>query len=295
MSLSLTLSKIRNRQSGFSLIEFITVIVILSIVSMLGAGFVITSIQSYDRAAQRSQLIGTGRQALERISRQLRASLPYSLRLSNDASGLCVEFMPVVAGGNYIGPDYDSNGSVDQEELPTAANGAVPASAYNVITAPFNTNMGSPIHLTVGGMSATEIYTAASPSAREEIGAIGTTAIVAVPLNSAHQFVRESINDRFYILDDPGRFCITGNQLFFYDNYILPTDGLISIANGQPAGSNASLLADNIGDLTGIVPFQLSGATQDRNAVINITIPFTSADGQETIELKQAIMIRNVP
>jgi MSHA biogenesis protein MshO len=295
MSTFPTILKYQTRQSGFSLIEFITVIVILSIVSMLGAGFVITSIQSYDRVAQRSKLIGSGRQALERITRQLRASLPYSLRLSNDASGLCVEFMPVVAGGNYIGPDYDTNGSVDQEELPTAANGAAPGLAYNVITAPFNTNIGSAVHLTVGGMSATEIYTAANPSAREEIGAIGTTAIVTVPLNGAHRFVRESINDRFYILDDPGRFCITGNQLFYYDNYTLPTDGLISIANGQPAGSNASLLADNIGDLTGIVPFQLSGATQDRNAVVNITIPFTSTDGQETIEQKQAIMIRNVP
>ena len=131
-----TILKYRTRQSGFSLIEFITVIVILSIVSMLGAGFVITSVQSYDRVAQRSKLIGSGRQALERITRQLRASLPYSLRLSGDASGLCVEFMPVVGGGNYIGPDYDSNGSIDQEELPTMANGAVPGLAYDVITAP---------------------------------------------------------------------------------------------------------------------------------------------------------------
>lgn len=282
-------------QSGFTLIEVITVVVILSIVTVLGSNFVATSVESYDRAQQRSQLINRARQSIERITRQLRASLPHSLRLSNDASGLCIEFMPVTGGGNYLGPDYDINGSVDQEELPDVDNGAVPGAAYAVITAPFDLNIGGVQHLTVGAMAATELYTAANPSSREEIGAIGATAIVSVPLNSAHRFMRNSINKRFFILDDPGRFCITGNQLFFYNDYGMPVDGLSDIANGQPGGSTASLLVDNIGDLTGITPFQLSTATQDRNTVVRITIPFSSRDGDETVELKQSVMIRNVP
>lgn len=285
----------RSVQLGLTLIELITVIVILSIVALLGMGFVIQSVQSYDRAQQRAKLIHRGRQAIERITRQLRASSPYSLRLSNDASGRCIELMPVIAGGNYIGPDYDTDGAVDQEELPTVDNGAVPGAAYDVITAPFDTNVGSAVHFTAGAMSAAEIYTAANPSSREEVGAIGVTAVVSVPLNGAHQFLRNSINERFYILDDPGRFCITGSQLFFYSNYTFPTDGMTTIANGQPGGSTASLLADNIGDLTGITPFQLSGATEERNTIVDITIPFSSQDNVETVELRQSVMIRNVP
>ena len=144
-------------------------------------------------------------------------------------------------------------------------------------------------------MAASELYTAANPSSREEIGAIGATAIVSVPLNGAHRFMRNSINKRFFILDQPVRFCISGTQLYYYDNYGMPVDGLSDIANGQPGGSTASLLADNIGDLSAITPFQLSTATQDRNAVIKITIPFDSRDGRETVELKQSVMIRNVP
>lgn len=283
------------KQPGFTLIEVITVVVILSIVTVLGSNFVAISVESYDRVQQRSKLINRARQAVERITRQLRASLPYSLRLSNDGSGLCIEFMPVTGGGNYLGPDYDADGIADQEELPDSGNGAVPGAAYAVITAPFDINIGASQHLTVGAMAATELYSAAVPSSREEIGAIGATAIVSVPLNGAHRFIRNSINKRFFVLDNPGRFCITGSQLFFYDSYGMPTDGLSDIANGQPGGSTASLLADNVGDLTGITPFQISTATEDRNSVVSITIPFSSRDGKETVELKQSVMIRNVP
>lgn len=286
---------VRKRHLGFTLIEIITVIVILSIVTILGSSFVVQTVESYDRVQQRSQLINRGRQAVERLTRQLRAALPNSLRLSNDGSGMCIEFMPVTGGANYIGPDYDANGIADQEELPTVDNGAVPGAAYAVITAPFDLNIGVAQHFTAGVMSASELYTAANPSSREEVGAMGSTAIVSVPLNTAHQFMRNSINQRFFILDNPGRFCIVGNQLFYYDNYTMPTDGLTDITNGQPAGASASLLADNIGDLTGITPFQLSAATQERNAVISITIPFATRDGSETLELKQSVMIRNVP
>jgi MSHA biogenesis protein MshO len=283
------------KRSGFTLVEVITVVVILSIITVLGSNFVATSVESYDRVQQRSKLVNRGRQAMERITRQLRSALPYSIRLSSDASGLCIEFMPMTGGGNYLGPDYDADGIVDQEELPDSSNGVLPSAAYSVITAPFDINVGTSRYLTVGAMAATELYSAAIPSSREEIGAIGVSAIVSIPLNGAHRFMRNSINKRFFVLDDPGRFCVTGSQLFFYDGYGMPTDGLSGIANGAPSGSTASLLADNISDLTGITPFQISAATQDRNSVVTVTIPFGSRDGDETIELKQSVMIRNVP
>lgn len=277
-------------QHGFSLIELITVIVILSIVTVLGSNFVVTSVDSYDRTQQRSKLINEGRQAIERITRQLRTALPNSLRV-DPTNGLCVEFIPVTGGGSYIGPDY-LVGGMSQQELPTVANGAVPPGAYSVTTAPFDLNIGNALYFTTGAMSVSELYTAANPSSRAAIGAVGSTGIVNIPLASPHRFLRNSINKRFFILDDPGRFCVTANQLVYYDNYGVPAGGF---SNGQPVGSTTSLLADNIGDLTGITPFQLSTATQEYNTVVNITIPFSSRDSSETVQLKQSVMIRNVP
>lgn len=276
-------------QAGFTLIEVITVVVILSIVAVIGSNFIVETVESYDRAQQRSKLIHRGRQAVERISRQLRSALPHSLRSSNDGSGLCIEFMPVVGGGNYLGPDYDNDGAADSEELPTVDNGAIPAAAYAVITAPFDLNLGAAQYLSVGIMAATELGNLTT------IGAIGAAGITSVPLGGAQIFNRNSINKRFFILDNPSRFCITGTQLFYYDNYGLINIGVAGIANGQPGGASASLLSDHIGDLTGITPFLVSTSTEDRNTVVHMTIPFSSRDGKETVELKQSVMVRNVP
>lgn len=281
---------VADAQRGLSLIELVTVLVILSIVAVLGTNFIVTSVESYDRAQQRSKLINGGRQAIERITRQLRTALPHSLRL-DIANGLCIEFIPVTGGGSYLGPDY-TVGGIAQDELPSVANGAVPPGAYAVRTAPFDLNIGAAQYFTAGAMAASEVYGAGNPSSSAAISAIGASGITSVSLANAHRFLRNSINRRFYVLDSPGRFCATGNQLLYYGNYGMPGGGF---SNGQPAGATASLLADNLGNLTGITPFLLSTATQDHNTVVSITLPFASRDGSETVQLKQTVMIRNVP
>jgi MSHA biogenesis protein MshO len=53
-------------QSGFTLIELITVIVILSILASIGTGFVVKATDSYQRTQTRALLVNTARQALER-------------------------------------------------------------------------------------------------------------------------------------------------------------------------------------------------------------------------------------
>ena len=59
-------------QVGFTLIELITVIVILSILATIGANFVVQATESYQRTQTRALLVNTARQAMERMTRQLR-------------------------------------------------------------------------------------------------------------------------------------------------------------------------------------------------------------------------------
>src|SRR6187431_2626926 len=91
---------------GFTLIELITVIVILSILASIGTGFVVKASESYQRTQTRALLVNTARQALERMTRQLRIALPYSVRITNN--GNCAEFMPIAAGGHYFDPVPDA-------------------------------------------------------------------------------------------------------------------------------------------------------------------------------------------
>ena len=62
--------------SGFTLIELIAVMVILSILASIGTGFVVKSTEAYQRTQSRAWVVNTSRQALERMTRQLRIALP---------------------------------------------------------------------------------------------------------------------------------------------------------------------------------------------------------------------------
>jgi len=93
----------RRRSDGFTLIELIVVLVLMTIVGATVAVFVRPAIDAYsdtrDRAA-RSDMADT---ALRRMVRDIRVAVPNSLRTPGEA---CFELVPTVAGGRYrMGPN----------------------------------------------------------------------------------------------------------------------------------------------------------------------------------------------
>jgi len=93
----------RRRSAGFTLIELIVVLVLMTIVGATVAVFVRPAIDAYsdtrDRAA-RSDMADT---ALRRMVRDIRVAVPNSLRTPGEA---CFELVPTVAGGRYrMGPN----------------------------------------------------------------------------------------------------------------------------------------------------------------------------------------------
>lgn len=77
--------------------ELIFVLVILGLVGAIGSSFMVATMDMYQRTQDRVALMQRGRVALEQMSRYLRAAVPNSVRVS--ATGKCLEFVPVVAGG----------------------------------------------------------------------------------------------------------------------------------------------------------------------------------------------------
>lgn len=266
----------RYRSQGFTLIEIITVIILLSIVSVIGGRMIITTTESYNQAQSRSKLVQKGRQSIERMVRQLRIAVPNSIRVSG--TGDCVEFMSVVGGANYLTDVADSS------------NGAPLQNAIS--TAPFGLGLGTAEHVLVAPLSSDEIYTAALPSARVEIGVLGAEPITNLPLASAHRFVRNSINKRVYIGDGPARFCVEGSELVYYSGYEFDTGALgDGPPGGSPAGSVSVLSQSVAASLPGA--FVLSLGTQDRNSTVDMHIQYS--EGGESVVLNHTVFIRNVP
>jgi MSHA biogenesis protein MshO len=84
---------------GFTLIEAITVMLIVAVIALAVAVFIPAPVQGYLSSVRRLELSDTADTALRRIARDVRLALPNSVRV--DASGLFLEFLPIKAGGRY--------------------------------------------------------------------------------------------------------------------------------------------------------------------------------------------------
>lgn len=256
---------------GFTLVELIVVLVVFAIIAAMGSGFVVSSFESYNQTVERSTLVARSRAIVERISRQLHIALPYSVRVS--ASGQCLEFMQITGGANYFDP------------LPDANNGAPATSA--IATSPFSLSLGGAVHVAVGAMSAAEVYTTSTTASRTTVASTSGSPINQINLSAPHRFVRNSVNERVYVLESPERFCAVGGQMVHYSNYGLIT-GVVS--DGDPGGDSA-LMGDDI--VAGSPTFNLSPATETRNTLIGID--FSVTRNGESMNISHQVQLRNVP
>lgn len=247
---------------GFTLIELIVVLVVLSILAVMGAQFVVSSTQNYEATRTRALLVNTGRAALERMNRQLRGALPYSVQITN--GGNCVRFMPIAGGGIYSSP------------VPDVANAA--AASASIAVLPHGVEFGSANWVSIGAMSAGELY-----SGNQSIAGLSGRSATNLTLGGAKVWARNSINRRFYLLDNPQAFCVAANQLRFYPN-LNRTDANVDLTG------NFDLMAAQV---NAPAPFSLSPGSENRNTLVFIDISFVS--GGESVEFQQQVMIRNVP
>ena len=101
------------RQSGFSLLELILVVVLLGVLAS-GAGLLITKpIEAYSDQLRRQQLVDQGEMALRQIARDLRRALPNSVRVTTTGGSWALEMVNTVDGARYrdeVGGDYIDSG-----------------------------------------------------------------------------------------------------------------------------------------------------------------------------------------
>lgn len=260
-----------SRHYGFTLIEVIVVIVILSIVGSIGATFVVTAVDTYRVTEIRQTLTHRARVSTEQMSRELHMALPNAVRVSS--SGNCIEFLPIVAGAHYLKP------------LPTSNNAQ--AKISSVDTTRFTVGLGTAEYVAVAPFASGEVFTNADPSAMSAAGALGAPPHTTIPLAGEHRFIRNSGRQRVYLTDSPVRFCVTEGTLMRYSDYGLITTPLLE---GDPGG-NAALMAHGVESLGSA--FELSPGSEDRNTTVSINLRYTNAS--QAMEIRHQVGIKNVP
>jgi MSHA biogenesis protein MshO len=265
---------------GFTLIELITVIVILGILATSVTSFIGYGTTSYNDAADRNQLISSARFAIERLNREVRQALPNSLRtLGTDKQ--CLEFVPIYKAVIYVDipvPPEIASSTVDVYMLDTATTASV-----NLVSV-YALNTADIYNQTLGVIEAfsTLTYSGSKQSP--------STLTFANPV----LFNTESPTQRLFLIDKPVSYCVVNQQLFRYQNYNSYQ------ANGQPDANTGVLMAEFLVNFplpssTGSVvkPFQTFPATLQRNGLAQVRLKFVR--NSEEITFNSEIQVPNVP
>ncbi len=266
---------LRRVHSGFTLMELIIVILLLSILSFSFAKITGLSVLGYIDAKDRNQLSQSGKWLTERISRELREALPQSVRTASNGVVHCVEFMSIVNASYYL-------------NLP--ASGSI--TSFDAVG--FDLSFSPGLQIAVMPINPISTYSGSGTLATlAAITAVGNHSTIT--LAGATQFARRSPQNRFYILEPPTSICLndTVGEVTQYSNYginasqALPPAGGTNVLLGNHFSASGDVFRFQAGSLSRSGILQINFKLQNRNRNL-------SADS-EAFEIYHEVHIRNVP
>lgn len=262
-------------RNGFTLVELIVVIVVVSILAVGLPTIIGQTVSTYVETNERQASYLNGKMAVERISREVRAALPVSVRVSGD--NLCLEYLPIVGASKYI----------------TLSSPAAPTS-MDVFDFNYTLNAGTNYYAVTYPINTSELYDVTS----EAIAPVDTITDsdpsdgrVTVNLTLATLF-RDSPGKRFFLVSDPVSYCALGATAGFLNRY--SGYGLDVTQPTSFAVTGTPILADlQVNDGAPIAVFDHLPGTQHRNSIVQLR--FNVLSSNENLRLDHELHIRNAP
>ncbi len=260
-----------NQNAGFTIVELITVMVIMGILSVGTVRFISDGANGFATTLGRAAMVSDAQQLITRLSREVREALPSSIRVSS--TGDCLELIPIVGASVYLSAPVGS-AATGMQTVPL--DGAVVSANSRVAIAPTN----NPYNLT----------TQSSISPPVTVGAADVNNEVTISFSAAHQFTQASAQNRFYLVESPISYCRQAGALWRYQNYgfLATQPNLASLPNSLP---NRALVAESIDPLTAI--FNFTGATLQRNATVELNLQLQNGDDE--LAVNHLVQLRNLP
>ena len=232
-------------RNGFTLIELVVVMMILGVVATLTARFVSLPLQGYIEQARRAELTDNGALALLRMSRDIRAALPNSLRAG---SSTALELLVTLDGQRYRA---EAPGSADDQLSFTAADsafntlgvlgGSAPVTYTNHFLAiyPLGQTGAVPYSDPVMTPSGTTI----SVSAVASPGPAGTDGEYRIGLSVPHLFPLASPGQRVFLVSGAASYVCAGGELRRHEGYGLRASQPLTAA---AIGNTGVLMAEHV-------------------------------------------------
>ncbi|MDB6096897.1 MAG: hypothetical protein JWM09_1175 [Francisellaceae bacterium] len=298
-------TKVIIKQKGFTLIELIMVIILISIIFTSISGFIAWPMHAYTDITRRSEMVDSADLALQRMSRDLRRSVPNSVRVSPSNSG-ALEMMNIVEGMRYraASPNPYLNMNTTNTNFDVIGlfqTTSLGSNGYRVViynTGAYTTNTDNP----TAGINLWNPSASAGPypTAGTHVITPATTTVTLtnplstegnIALNPAFQFALPSARQRIYIVDTPITYLcdLTAKTLTRYWGYtstaVQPTNPLVApLSTAQRA-----ILAQDVSACT----FNYQSGVATSNAIVELTISITK--NNDSIQLFREVSVGNSP
>ena len=257
---------------GFTLVELVTVIIILGILVVGISSFVIFGTRIFMDSSAVDRIIGSSRFVLARMTRELQNAVPGSVRLADNGSVQCLEFLPVSVAGSYL-------------NLPQAPDNS--SNTMRVFTPP--TSLQNGMQLLVYPLSNADVY-ATTNLKRFDIKSFSTTgAVTEIVFNSTVSFAEASPGKRWYAAEQPVSYCFfASGQIRRYDNY-----GYAATQPLPPATTDVLMAEDLSNDFATELPLALAPASLTNNAIVQLHPRFSILG--ESFTYQHQVQVFNVP
>lgn len=279
--------KLPAKEKGFTLVELVTVIVILGVLAVSTTSFIQFGTKSYTDAVDREELTSTARFVIERLNREVRNALPNSLRVVNGSGKKCLEFIPIADSAIYL-------------DIPV-----MPEPASNTVTlVPFaSARVKNSSRVAVYALNANDIYgnnngvihgfDSLSPLLNRNQLNDSSPAVVLTLGNASNpiHFRADSPSNRLYFIESAVAYCLENDELYRYKNYTNSAVDNTPIRNNNAVEKNWSLMAEHLRNT--VLPFNVVDATLRRNALVLIQLHFFV--NLENIVFSHEIQVPNVP
>jgi MSHA biogenesis protein MshO len=273
-----------SKTQGFTLIELVTVIIVLGVVSVGISGFIRSGVQIYTDVTERDQLLGDSRFVVERINRELRIAIPNSARVKSDGSIQCLEFVPAAWVSFYTSLSV-------LPALTTSAN--IVEFANNAADFRLETNDFAIVYPTSNediydlSNNKRKVITVCTVNDDDDCNQdVDPNGIAELTLSGA--FKDHSPASRLYIARTAVSYCAHSNG----NIYRLEDD----IDTVQIVHNSGTLMAENLNNNFSNVnesPFRVYDATLTRNGLVHILLAFER--NEEIINYSSEVHIPNVP
>jgi len=266
--------------AGFTLIEMVTVILILGIIVVGISSFVVFGTRIFVESSAVDQVLSQSRFGIERMTRDIRRAVPNSMRVltATDGSYQCLELLPISASTSYIDAPF------------------FPQPVQNTLTAIKSVrSINAAQSVLIYPLTASEVYNPQGLTAKrflvQSVAESGD--LLTITLTQSIRFTEASPLKRLYVAQSPLSYCFintAGNvDLRLYQQY-----GYKAVQPSPSDMGNGVLMAQNITNTLTINPaIILTPATLVTNAIVHLQ-PRFRVNG-ETFQYQHQVQVMNVP